>query len=94
MDTPMPEAVKKIVVMNVNEIEKVASSVICLSAVDMSKEEIKVIEEAYAKTDSGSVQQCSQMDSGCSYVKPEINPNILKSLNSRKRLGTTRDLLQ
>ena len=27
MDTPMPEAVKKIVVMNVNEVEKVASEV-------------------------------------------------------------------
>ena len=26
MDTPMPEAVKKIVVMNVNEVEKVASN--------------------------------------------------------------------
>ncbi len=27
MDTPMPEAVKKLVVMNVNEVEKVASTV-------------------------------------------------------------------
>ena len=27
MDTPMPEAVKKIVVMNVNEVEKVAAEV-------------------------------------------------------------------
>ena len=38
MDTPMPEAVKKIVVMNVNEVEKVASTVdFVFSAVDMSK---------------------------------------------------------
>ena len=42
MDTPMPEAVKKIVVMNVNEVEKVASEVdFVFSAVDMTKEEIK-----------------------------------------------------
>ena len=42
MDTPMPEAVKKLVVMNVNEVEKVASTVdFVFSAVDMSKEEIK-----------------------------------------------------
>ena len=27
MDTPMPEAVKKLVVMNVNEVEKVAATV-------------------------------------------------------------------
>ena len=45
MDTPMPEAVKKIVVMNVNEVEKVASNVdFVFSAVDMSKDEIKAIE--------------------------------------------------
>ena len=46
MDTPMPEAVKKIVVMNVNEVEKVAAEVdFVFSAVDMTKEEIKKIEE-------------------------------------------------
>ena len=49
MTTPMPEAVKKLVVMNVNEVEKVAASVdFVFSAVDMSKDEIKAIEEAYA----------------------------------------------
>ena len=53
MDTPMPEAVKKLVVLNVNEVEKVASTVdFVFSAVDMSKEEIKAIEEAYAKTET------------------------------------------
>ena len=41
MDTPMPEAVKNIVVMNVNEVEKVAAEVdFVFSAVDMTKEEI------------------------------------------------------
>ena len=51
MDTPMPEAVKKLVVMNVAEVEKVAATVdFVFSAVDMSKEEIKAIEEEYAKT--------------------------------------------
>ena len=46
MTTPMPEAVKDIVVMNVNEVEKVAAEVdFVFSAVDMSKEEIKKIEE-------------------------------------------------
>ena len=46
MTTPMPEAVKNIVVMNVNEVEKVAATVdFVFSAVDMSKDEIKAIEE-------------------------------------------------
>ena len=42
MDTPMPEAVKKLVVMDIHEVEKVAATVdFVFSAVDMSKEEIK-----------------------------------------------------
>ena len=46
MKTPMPEKVKNIVVMSVNEVEKVASEVdFVFSAVDMGKEEIKAIEE-------------------------------------------------
>ena len=49
MHKAMPEAVKNIVVMNVNEVEKVASEVdFVFSAVDMSKEEIRAIEDAYA----------------------------------------------
>ena len=46
MTTPMPEAVKKLVVMNVNEVEKVAASVdFVFSAVDMTKDELRAIEE-------------------------------------------------
>lgn len=45
MQTPMPEAVKKIVVKNVNEVENVSKDVdFVFSAVDMTKEEIKKIE--------------------------------------------------
>ena len=45
MTTPMPESVKNLVVMNVNEVEKVASTVdFVFSAVDMSKDEIRAIE--------------------------------------------------
>ena len=60
MDTPMPEAVKNIVVMNVNEVEKVAKDVdFVFSAVDMTKEEIKKIEEDYAKTETPVVSNNS-----------------------------------
>ena len=56
MKTPMPEAVKDIVVMNVNEVEKVAAEVdFCFSAVDMTKDEIRAIEEAYAKAETAVV---------------------------------------
>ena len=57
MTTPMPEKVKNLTVMNVNEVEKVASEVdFVFSAVDMTKEEIRAIEDAYAKTDTGGFQ--------------------------------------
>ncbi len=60
MTAPMPEAVKKLVVMNVNEVEKVAAEVdFVFSAVDMTKEEIKKIEEEYAKTETPVVSNNS-----------------------------------
>ncbi len=51
----MPEGVKKLIVANVNEVEKVASSVdFVFSAVDMTKtKRFKAIEEAYANRDTG-----------------------------------------
>ena len=81
MDTPMPEAVKKIVVMNVNEVEKVASEVdFVFSAVDMTKEEIKEIEEAYAKTETPVVSNNSahRWTPDVPMVVPEINPEHME----------------
>ena len=50
MDTPMPEAVKSMIVKNVNEVEEVASTVdFVFSAVDMTKEEIKKMYTAVSK---------------------------------------------
>ena len=92
MDTPMPEAVKKLVVMNVNEVEKVAGSVdFVFSAVDMSKEEIKAIEEAYAKTETPVVSNNSahRWTPDVPMVVPEINPEHFEVIQfQKKRLGT------
>ena len=77
MDTPMPEAVKKLVVLNVNDVEHVASTVdFVFSAVDMSKEEIKKIEEEYAKTETPVVSNNSahRWTPDVPMVVPEINP--------------------
>ena len=74
MDTPMPEAVKKIVVHNVNEVEEVAKTVdFVFSAVDMSKDEIRAIEEAYAKTETPVVSNNPGSKPGtfCSHRRPE-----------------------
>ena len=97
MDTPMPEAVKKIVVMNVNEVEKVASEVdFVFSAVDMTKDEIKAIEEAYAKTETPVVSNNSahRWTPDVPMVVPEINPEHMNVIEfQRKRLGTTRGFI-
>ena len=94
MDTPMPEAVKNIVVMNVNEVEKVAKDVdFVFSAVDMTKEEIKKIEEDYAKTETPVVSNNSahRWTPDVPMVVPEINPEHMQVIEfQRKRLGTAR----
>ena len=94
MTTPMPEAVKDIVVMNVNEVDEVASKVdFVFSAVDMTKEEIKAIEEAYAKTETPVVSNNSahRWTPDVPMVVPEINPEHMRVIDfQRKRLGTKR----
>ncbi|CBK74431.1 aspartate-semialdehyde dehydrogenase (non-peptidoglycan organisms) [Butyrivibrio fibrisolvens 16/4] len=94
MTTPMPEAVKDIIVKNVNEVEEVASEVdFVFSAVDMSKDEIKAIEEAYAKTETPVVSNNSahRWTPDVPMVVPEINPEHMKVIEfQKKRLGTTR----
>lgn len=94
MKTPMPEKVKSIVVMNVNEVEKVASEVdFVFSAVDMSKDEIRAIEEAYAKTETPVVSNNSahRWTPDVPMVVPEINTEHFEVIkDQRKRLGTER----
>ena len=97
MDTPMPASVKQIVVKNVNEVEEVASSVdFVFSAVDMTKEEIKRIEEAYAKAETPVVSNNSahRWTPDVPMVIPEINPEHMEVIRFQKeRLGTKRGFI-
>ena len=97
MDTPMPEAVKEIKVMNVNEVESVASRVdFVFSAVDMSKDEIKKIEEEYAKTETPVVSNNSahRWTPDVPMMVPEINPEHVAVIEEqKKRLGTKRGFI-
>ncbi|WP_195334406.1 aspartate-semialdehyde dehydrogenase [Enterocloster bolteae] len=97
MTTPMPEAVKKLVVMNVNEVEKVAAGVdFVFSAVDMTKDEIKAFEEAYAKTETPVVSNNSahRWTPDVPMVVPEINPEHFDVIPfQKKRLGTERGFI-
>ncbi len=94
MTSPMPNGVKDLTVMNVSEVEEVASKVdFVFSAVDMSKEEIKAIEEAYAKTETPVVSNNSahRWTPDVPMVVPEINPEHMQVIEfQKKRLGTKR----
>ena len=97
MSTPMPEAVKNIVVLDVNEVEKIASMVdFCFSAVDMTKEEIKRIEEDYAKAECPVVSNNSahRWTPDVPMVVPEINAEHMNVIEfQKKRLGTKRGFI-
>ena len=94
---PMPEAVKKLIVMNVNEVERVAASVdFVFSAVDMTKEEIRAIEEAYARAETPVVSNNSahRWTPDVPMVIPEINPEHFDVIPfQKKRLRTQRGFI-
>ena len=97
MTTTMPDAVRNMVVKNVNEVVEVAAGVdFVFSAVDMTKDEIKAIEEAYAKTETPVVSNNSahRWTPDVPMVIPEINPEHMKVIDfQKKRLGTDRGFI-
>ena len=94
MQTPVPEKVKSIQVVDVSDVEKVSGMVdMCFSAVDMSKDEIKAIEEAYAKTETPVVSNNSahRWTPDVPMIIPEINPQHTEVIQyQKKRLGTAK----
>ncbi len=97
MTTPMPEAVKNLIVYNVNEVGQVAAEVdFVFSAVDMTKEEIKAIEEAYARAEVPVVSNNSahRWTPDVPMVVPELNPEHLEVIAyQKKRLGTQKGFI-
>jgi aspartate-semialdehyde dehydrogenase len=97
MTTPMPKSVKKLIVMNVNDVTEVSKSVdFVFSAVDMTKDEIKAIEEAYAKTETPVVSNNSahRWTPDVPMVVPELNPEHLVVIeDQKKRLGTKKGFI-
>ena len=50
MTTPMPKAMEDMIIMDASKVEEIASQVdFVFCAVDMKKDEIRALEEAYAK---------------------------------------------
>ena len=98
MDKPIPENMKNIVVMDAtNDIDKITSQVdFVFCAVDMKKDEIKALEEEYAKHECPVVSNNSahRFTPDVPMVVPELNAEHINIIPSqRKRLGTKRGFI-
>lgn len=98
MTKPMPESMKDMIVMNAQEdIQEIAQKVdFVFCAVDMKKEDIRALEEAYAKAECPVVSNNSahRFTPDVPMVVPEINPEHIEIIASqRKRLGTKRGFI-
>ncbi|MBQ1186196.1 MAG: aspartate-semialdehyde dehydrogenase [Clostridia bacterium] len=98
MTKPVPENLKKLVVLDaVADMEKVAASVdFVFCAVDMKKDEIKALEEAYAKLECPVVSNNSahRFTDDVPMVIPEINSDHTAIIEAqRKRLGTKKGFI-
>jgi aspartate-semialdehyde dehydrogenase len=98
MTVPMPESMKNMIIMDATaDIEKIASMVdFVFCAVDMKKDEIKALEEAYAKAECPVVSNNSanRFTPDVPMVVPEINPEHIEIIKAqRERLGTKRGFI-
>ena len=97
MKTPMPESVKKMIVMDASKVEEVAAKVdFIFCAVNMKKDEIRALEEAYAKAECPVVSNNSahRFTPDVPMVVPEINAQHIEIIaDQRKRLGTKRGFI-
>lgn len=98
MSSPMPEKMADMIVLNADtDVEKIASMVdFVFCAVDMKKEEIKALEEAYAKAECPVVSNNSahRGTPDVPMVVPELNPEHTEIIAAqRKRLGTKRGFI-
>lgn len=98
MNEPIPEALSDVVVMDATkDIDKIASLVdFVFCAVDMKKDEIKLLEEAYAKAECPVISNNSahRFTPDVPMIVPEINPEHAKIIHhQRKRLGTKKGFI-
>ena len=98
MKTPIPEEAKSLVVLDAEaDVEKIAAMVdFVFCAVDMKKEEIRALEERYAKAECPVVSNNSahRWTDDVPMVVPELNPEHLEVIPAqRQRLGTKRGFI-
>lgn len=98
MPKPMPESMKNLILLDATaDMEAIAREVdFVFCAVDMKKDEIKALEEAYAKAECPVISNNSahRATPDVPMVVPEINPEHIEVIeHQRKRLGTNRGFI-
>lgn len=98
MPEPIPACAKDMVVLDaLGDLDKITAEVdFIFSAVDMKKDEIIALEEAYAKAECPVISNNSALRRApdVPMVIPEINPEHLQVIEAqRKRLGTKRGFI-
>ena len=98
LDIPMPKSMEDLVLLDASaDIQTIASQVdFVFCAVDMKKDEIKALEEAYAKAECPVISNNSahRFTPDVPMIIPELNYNHIKIIDAqRKRLGTKRGFI-
>ena len=98
MQKPMPEPMKQMILFDATaDVDKIAGMVdFVFCAVDMKKDEIRALEERYAKAECPVVSNNSahRFTPDVPMVVPEVNPEHIEVIESqRKRLGTKRGFI-
>lgn len=98
MPTPMPESSAGLTVLDaVADFDRIVSEVdIVFSAVDMSKDEIRALEERYAKAEVAvmSNNDAHRSTADVPMLIPELNPEHAEIIPAqRRRLGTKRGFI-
>ena len=98
LDIPMPKSMEDLIVYDAQaDMEKIVSQVdFVFCAVDMKKDEIRALEEMYAKAECPVISNNSahRGTPDVPMIVPELNPEHSKVIEAqRKRLGTSRGFI-
>ncbi len=97
METPMPEYVKDMPVLNIDEVQMIAKNVdFVFCALNMPKDQIREIEERYARAEVPVVSNNSahRWTPDVPMVVPEINDTHFEVIHDqKKRLGTKKGFI-
>jgi aspartate-semialdehyde dehydrogenase len=97
MEKPVPENMKDMIILDASDIKAVTELVdFIFCAVDMKKDEIRALEEAYARAECPVISNNSahRGTPDVPMIIPEINPEHVKIIETqRKRLGTKRGFI-